>query len=207
MKKKMFFAFTAAVILASCPMTAFAGEWKQNANGVWYQNDDGTNPAGRWEVIGNNRYYFKSDGYMNTGWIQVDGQWYYCEPTGEMRVSELQTDVFTFKFNPDGSCYNFYENVTPSAQAGWASYGTTSLSTWADAIAAGNIVYYNGSYWAKPGYTSALKDEEIVYFHDISQDEDYESQILDKYTLGIGTVEFVEYESDADEQRDLDGIS
>ena len=206
MKKKMFFAFTAAAILASCPMTAFAGEWKQNANGVWYQNDDGTNPAGRWEVIGNNRYYFKSDGYMNTGWIQVDGQWYYCEPTGEMRIAALQTDVFTFTFNADGTCNNFYQNTTPSAQAGWADYGTTSSSTLVNAIATGNVIYYNGSYWATPDYVSSLKNMRVVYENDNSNTSDTSKQEYQGYEGLFTNLEIIEPQT-TENKFDLDGIS
>lgn len=192
---------SAAVVLSlSVSAPALAAEWKQNSTGWWYQNDDGTNPAGAWQLIDGQWYYFKSDGYMNTGWIKVSGQWYYCEPSGEMRTSDLQTDVFTFKFNADGSCSNFYENTTPSTQAGWSPYNTASLETITNAILNGNVVYYNGGYWATPDYSSSLKDEDVVYFHDVSQDA------ADTQTNRFGLAELDIPDEDDDYSDDLDGF-
>ena len=126
---------------------------------------------------------FLSDGYMNTGWVKSNGQWYYCEPSGEMRTADLQTDVMLFRFDEDGICSNFYDNTTPSTQAGWSNYGTTSLSTWANAIIEGNIVYYNGQYWATPDYTSTMKNVNVVYYHDISADNGKQIETVNRYSL------------------------
>lgn len=167
MKRKILMALTIGLtVLSATPV--FAGQWKQNAKGYWYENDDGSYPSSAWRSIDGKWYYFKPDGYMNTGWIKVNGQWYYCEQSGEMRTADLPTDVMTFKFNADGSCSNFYANKTPSTQAGWPNYGTSSLSTWANAILEGNIVYYNGQYWATPDYENSIKNTQVVYYHDIS---------------------------------------
>lgn len=170
MKKKFLTVLTLTAIMASTPSTAYAAEWILDSTGYWYQNDDGSYPASTWQSINGYWYYFLPSGYMATGWIKVSNQWYYLEASGEMRTADLITDVFTFRFNSDGSCINFYENTTPSAQAGWASYGTTSLSTWANAISEGKIVYYNGQYWASPDYKNLAKTEEVVYEHDIAKD-------------------------------------
>lgn len=213
MKKKLLIALTAATLLASFPLTVYAGEWQQDSTGFWYLNDDGTKPVDTWKLIDNNWYYFKSNGYMNTGWINVSGQWYYCEPTGQMRTTELPTDVFTFQFNADGTCSNFYKNTTPSTQAGWANYGTSSLSSFANAIAAGNIVYYNGSYWATPDYTSSLKNQQVVsqpYVPQHTAQIVTEQDVINKYTMQ--ELQFSEcdvhsmYEDNDDTDRyDLDG--
>ena len=203
---------TSAVLMSLCvSFPVSAGQWKQNDTGVWYQNDDGTNPAASWKQINGKWYYFKHDGYMNTGWIKVADKWYYCEITGEMRTSDLQTDVFTFKFNIDGSCSNFYDNTTPSVQAGWASYGTTSLPTFVDAIASGNIIYYGGQYWGTPDYANTLKNETVVYFHDISSDSTTssntniisESDAINRYTSAYLNIS----DNDSNDSTDLDGIN
>lgn len=205
MRKISLLSMTALLSLSMC-FPVFAGEWKENATGWWYQNDDGTNPAGAWTQIDGKWYYFKSDGYMNTGWIKVSNQWYFCESSGEMRTSDLQTDVFTFKFNADGSCANFYENTTPSTQAGWSNYGTTSLSTWANAILEGNIVYYNGQYWATPDYVSSIKNEEVVYFHEIGQDT--ENTAADRYNLVDLEISDIDDDSNLDtDSEDIDGFN
>lgn len=144
--KKIALLASAALLSFNISFSAFAGEWKQNSTGWWYQNDDGSNPAATWKQIEDKWYYFKSDGYMNTGWIKLSNQWYYCELTGEMRSSDLQTDVFTFRFSPDGSCPNFYENTIPSSQAGWSIFNTSSLATLTETLASGDVIYYKGNY-------------------------------------------------------------
>lgn len=200
MKKTKLLVLSALFSLFLC-FTSFAGEWRENSTGWWYQNDDETNFAATWAQINNNWYYFKSDGYMNTGWIKVSNQWYYCETSGEMRTSTLQTDVFAFQFNADGSCLNFYENTIPSAQAGWASYGTTSLDTFTNAILSGNVIYYDGQYWATPDYTTSLEQENPTYFHDISTDT--ESTSTNRY--GLANLDIPDAEDDT--STDLDGIN
>lgn len=71
--------FTIAIsILTAAP--AYAGQWLQDSNGWWWQNDDGSYPAQRWMWLdGNNdgmseHYYFDSDGYVLTNAITPDGQ-------------------------------------------------------------------------------------------------------------------------------------
>lgn len=198
--RKTLLLITCVLLSSSMHFPAFAGEWKQNNTGWWYQNDDGTNPAASWQQINGNWYYFKSDGYMNVGWIKVSDQWYYCESSGEMRTSDLQTDVFTFKFNSEGSCSNFYENGTPSSQAGWASYGTTSLATFAEALASGKVIHYNGQYWGTPDYVSSLKNENIVYFHEISTEA--ENGSVNRY--GLADLDIPDSEDES--SSDLDGF-
>ena len=140
---------------------------------------------------------------MNTGWIKVSGQWYYCESTGEMRTSDLQTDVFTFKFNSDGTCSNFYENASPSLEAGWASYSPGSLADLANAMASGDVIYYNGQYLATPDYSSMFKHETIVYYHDISPD--VENTASRRYALAELDIDFSDYYDNT--TADLDGIN
>lgn len=104
------------------------------------------------------------------GWEKENGKWYYLEFGGRRRTADLQTDVFLFKFAKDGHCINFYENKTPSVEAGWSPYSTGSLKTILDEIAKGHVVKYNGQYWATPDYLAMMENENVVYMHDISQD-------------------------------------
>lgn len=200
--KKISVILAIMAISLTTSLPTFAGEWKENATGYWYQNDDGSNPAASWQNINGKWYYFKSNGYMNVGWIKISDKWYYCEASGEMRTAELPTDVFTFKFNEDGSCQNFYENTTPSIQAGWANYGTSSLYTWADAIVKGNIVYFNGSYWATPDYVNTIKDEQVVYYHDVASDNGQETTTTNRYSLADLDLDLPD---NGDSESDLDG--
>ena len=50
MKRKILTALTIGLtVLSATPV--FAGQWKQNAKGYWYQNDDGSYPASAWRSI------------------------------------------------------------------------------------------------------------------------------------------------------------
>ncbi len=72
--KKLVMTVLAAALSASLSMTAYAGEWKQDGNGWWWQNDDGSYPANCWQWIDANNdqiaecYYLDANGYclMNT---------------------------------------------------------------------------------------------------------------------------------------------
>lgn len=67
--------------------TVFAGEWKSDNNGWWYQNDDGSYPTNTWQWIDGNgdgiseSYYFNENGYMlanstKDGYtVNADGAW------------------------------------------------------------------------------------------------------------------------------------
>lgn len=182
MRKSFKVIISAIVLTLSITGTAFAGQWKQNTTGWWYQRDDGSNPSNKWEQISDKWYYFTPAGYINTNWIKVSDKWYYCEPSGEMRTTALQTDVMLFQFNSDGSCSNFYENSTPSVQAGWSPYSAGSVDTLQRAILDGKVVHYEGQYWLKPDYVSMAKNETIAYFNDIAP-----AQQTNRYSMADAT--------------------
>ena len=207
MKRKLISMIAASVLLFALSMSVFAGEWQENSTGWWYQNDDGTNPVSEWKEIDGQWYYFRSDGYMATGWTKVSDTWYYLEANGQIRTADLQTDVFTFKFDQtNGACTNFYENTTPSAQAGWSHYDTSSLSTFADVILDGDVVYYNGEYWATPGYTSMLSNENVVYYHDVSEDDGQSVEQVDRYALANWVPDHDFLFPEDSENNNLDGL-
>lgn len=72
--KRFYKIFMATLLLTlSMSITAFAGTWKQEARGWWWQNDDGSYPQSAWQWIDGNgdgiaeSYYFDEDGYLLTG--------------------------------------------------------------------------------------------------------------------------------------------
>lgn len=90
------------------------GMWINDARGWWYQKTDGTWPANTWYQIPYmgtlEWYYFDSQGYMVTGWLEHQGRWYYLNPMtdgtqGKMNVGWQQIDGKWYYFNelPDGS--------------------------------------------------------------------------------------------------------
>jgi len=53
----------------------------------------------------------------------------------------------------------------------WTPFYTDNIEDLAKLILNGDVVYYNGQYWASPEYTTSLSNEEVVYYHDVSQDK------------------------------------
>ena len=77
MKKIGLAVFTVAAI-ASMSMSAFAGQWKDTAQGRRYMNDDGTyKKAELFQDETNGAYYLVDDnGYMVTGDMKFNGSSY-----------------------------------------------------------------------------------------------------------------------------------
>lgn len=104
------------------------GTWISNATGWWYRNADGTWPANCWIQLEwngiKNWYHFNemgymvsgwftdkdgntyflhniadgNQGYMYTGWHQIDGKWYYFETES----GNLQGHLYRNTVTPDG---------------------------------------------------------------------------------------------------------
>ena len=51
-------------VLSAIP--AFAGEWKQDAKGWWWQEDNSSYPTSAWKEINGRQYYFGADGYLDS---------------------------------------------------------------------------------------------------------------------------------------------
>ena len=91
--KKARVLIAATILSASMSMSAFAGEWKQDSVGWWYQNDDGSYPANSW-------------------FQDVDAKWYYFNESGYMQTTPItMQDGITYNFNADGSCMNRWEGA------------------------------------------------------------------------------------------------
>ncbi len=88
MNKKRIRIFTTALFMSvSMNQITFAGQWKSDNNGWWYQNDDGSYPTNTWQWIDGNgdgiseSYYFNENGYMlanstKDGYtLNADGAW------------------------------------------------------------------------------------------------------------------------------------
>lgn len=97
-------------------MTAFAGEWKQDERGWWWQNDDGSYPTSAWYQIDGNRdgvaewYYFDSEGWLATNTtiddkytVNADGAWvkngYVQYPAMSLRITPEIAGPYEFPTN------------------------------------------------------------------------------------------------------------
>lgn len=65
-------------------------KWIKGSKGWWYRFKDNTYATG-WNYLkwsgGKNWFYFDDQGWMQTGWVKVNNNWYYCDPkTGAMQI-------------------------------------------------------------------------------------------------------------------------
>ncbi len=100
MKKWLKTAALSAVFALSVSATAFAGQWQQNTDGWWWQEDDGSYPQNTWRWLDGNSdglaecYYFDSNGYMVTNTsvngyqIDLNGRWVQ---DGAVQYLQIQT--------------------------------------------------------------------------------------------------------------------
>ena len=78
-KLGMKIAVAAAVFCMAMPFAAFAGTWKSDANGMWYQFDDGSYPKAQWAWIDTDNdgmaecFYFDENGYVLRNTTTPDG--------------------------------------------------------------------------------------------------------------------------------------
>lgn len=64
----------AAVLSSTISTAAFAGEWKQDNNGWWYENDNGSYSVNCWQEINGKQYFFNESGYILTNTTAPDGR-------------------------------------------------------------------------------------------------------------------------------------
>ncbi|MDO4265524.1 MAG: hypothetical protein Q4C63_03555 [Eubacteriales bacterium] len=95
MRKWGKYLIAAAVCSAALSVTAYAGSWKQDAVGYWWQEDDGSYPVSQWKWLDGNGdgisecYYFNGSGYMAAN-TSIDG--YQVNALGGWIVNgEVQT--------------------------------------------------------------------------------------------------------------------
>ncbi len=89
-----------------------SGEWVQDATGWWYKNADGTWPAGAWVQLTWNGvsswYRFNDAGYMVAGWfLDADGNWYFLHNASD----GTQGYMYTGWHQINGAWYYFRENA------------------------------------------------------------------------------------------------
>lgn len=105
MKKKLScIVFLALVMLVISISPIYAGNWKKDNKGWWYQENDGTYPKDDYKYVNEQWYYFDQDGLSHNGWLELNGKKYYLDPiTGYMVSNEtVKIDNGYYKFNENG---------------------------------------------------------------------------------------------------------
>lgn len=97
MKKKIITAVTCAIMLASIScITSFAGQWKQDDTGSWYEHDNGSYVKNGWLADDGKWYHFDNDGYLQKNeWVMDSGRWYYLGADGACLVNTTTPDNYT----------------------------------------------------------------------------------------------------------------
>lgn len=86
MTKKAITAACTAILIGMMTITSFAGAWRSDSNGWWWQNDNGSWPMNTWQWLdGDNNgvsecYYFDAHGYCLQDTKTPDG--YYVNESG-----------------------------------------------------------------------------------------------------------------------------
>ena len=92
----------------------YKAEWvySDQAQAWWYRNSDGTFPANTWwqDPATTRWYFFNEQGYMMTGWIDWNGQRYYCLPAADTAAGLPAGSMVTGERNIDGVVYRFDGN-------------------------------------------------------------------------------------------------
>jgi|GEM_PF-2877352 len=91
-----------AILCTALAVPSFAGSWRQDDTGWWWQRDDGSYPAAAWEWIDSDGdgtaecYYFYSDGYMahnndiDGSHVNDDGKWVVAGKVQKRSVAGTQ---------------------------------------------------------------------------------------------------------------------
>lgn len=69
--------------------------WQQDEKGWWFKFPSGDYAKSQWFSYNNHDFYFNAEGYMVTGWQQIDGSWYYMNERGEKLFSTVTPDGYT----------------------------------------------------------------------------------------------------------------
>ena len=79
MKRRISGIFISMVMALAISAPVYAGSWRSNASGWWWQEDNGSYPVNEWKWLdGNNDgvaecYHFNSAGYLDTATVTADG--------------------------------------------------------------------------------------------------------------------------------------
>lgn len=133
----------AVTVKADSDSAPAQGTWTWGARGWWYRYADGTYPTNTSKTIDGQVYRFDADGYMRTGWVFDQGNWYYHALSGAQTTGWVLDGVSWYYLTPgtgqmatgwvkDGSHWYYLNPANGKMKTGWH--------------------YENGSwYYLKPG--------------------------------------------------------
>ncbi len=92
-------------VLADDVSVVYTAKWIPEGERWRYQKSDGTWQGPGWmqDPATQLWYYFGQDGYMMTGWIEVNGVRYYLQPSGAMVTGQHTIDGVVYQFDLSGA--------------------------------------------------------------------------------------------------------
>ena len=99
-KKLISSLLIAITVMAVIPKGASA-EWERY--GTRYKYKEGDSYVTGWKYIDNDWYCFNSDGVIRSGWINDNGNWYFCYAHGQMAHDTI---INGYYLNSDGAWTN-----------------------------------------------------------------------------------------------------
>ena len=181
-----------AALLAGGALPAYAGSWRQGPSGWWYQNDDGTYPAGGWQWIDSDGdgtaecYYFYSDGYMASN-NDING--YHVNDAGQWTVGErVQRKTVAGEASPASP-----SSASSGRDMSYAQYCRGINSLWADATEYG-IGYYDIYLGVSPETMTDLGDcwkvDDVQIYRPYEYSTESEAQEHLEQLIKAGTFEY-----------------
>lgn len=136
--------------------------WQYNANGKWYQKEDGTWPKNCWFKVDGKNYYFNNNGYTQTGWLNIGAKWYYLDGNGAMTTGWIKLEKTWYYLTPGSGVMNtgwykvgktwYYSNGSGAMQTGWVNLGGIWYYLNTDGSMAQGWAALGGTwYYLKPG--------------------------------------------------------
>ena len=107
--------------------------WEQVENRWRYTREDGTRPQEEFENIKGKNYYFDREGWMVTGWQQIEKKWYYFDESGAMLTGWQKVGNTWYYMNGSGAMVTgwqlignswYYMNGSGAMLTGWQKIGS-----------------------------------------------------------------------------------
>lgn len=130
--KKIVLGVITGIFVTAAAMVSYAGEWKADENGWWYDNGDGTYPVNQWRWIDGNSdgisecYYFNSEGYCLVNTMTPDG--YQVNNQGAWIVDHIIQTQETVRQNRIELDENTLERLVSVTNYIYTSYNTDLIS-------------------------------------------------------------------------------
>ena len=85
--------------------------WVQGTHGWWYKYANGSYPPNCWQCNNIKMYFFDMNGYMQTGWVWWNNNWYLCLPDGQMATGWRNVNEKWYYLNESGVMLTGYQMI------------------------------------------------------------------------------------------------